>query len=254
MSAAAEAEAIIRSAEAEKAARVAAEDDDGADSNAPAVVVVGETMRMSNGAHAGLQSAAHMAVQMASYRRQEEEEEDEEMEVGGKGKGETIYRDASGRVVNIAMKRAEARVAAEAAQVKKRQREEAARGDVQRVQREERRQELEDAKLMPFARGAEDVQMNAELRERDVWGDPMAGQLETVPVKTDGKKGVKVVKTSITGRPLYAGSAPPNRYGIRPGHKWDGVDRGTGFESDWFKARNTRKDRQALEWNWQMDE
>ena len=56
-------------AEAENAARVAAEEDE-ADGGP---VVVDEAMKMSNGAHAGLQSAADMAAQIASHRRREEE-------------------------------------------------------------------------------------------------------------------------------------------------------------------------------------
>lgn len=40
--------------------------------------------------------------------------------------------------------------------------------------------------------------------------------------------------------------APPNRYGIKPGRHWDGVDRGNGFEREMFKRQNELK-RQAQE-------
>jgi pre-mRNA-splicing factor CWC26 len=85
--------------------------------------------------------------------------------------------------------------------------------------------------------------MNEELKEQDRWNDPAA---QFVTKKKKGK--------SVTGKPLYQGSFPPNRYGIRPGYRWDGVDRGNGFEKQWFAARNKKKDREDLEYAWQMDE
>ncbi len=59
---------------------------------------------------------------------------------------------------------------------------------------------------------------------------------------------------SKSGGKLYQGAFEPNRYGIRPGWRWDGVDRGNGFERKWFAARNKAKDREALEYAWQLDE
>lgn len=39
--------------------------------------------------------------------------------------------------------------------------------------------------------------------------------------------------------------APVNRYNIKPGRHWDGVDRSNGFERDLFKTMNHRKAREA---------
>lgn len=238
--AAAAADAIIAGAAAER--KRADEEEDAA----PEVVVHNDDAEgpvMESGARAGLQTAEQ--VEAAVRKKMDAERRDAEAaarEVGSAAQ-ETIYRDASGRVINVAMKRAEARRKAEEEERKKAEGERAARGDVQNAEAERRRERLRDAKTMSFARGRDDAEMNDELRATDRWNDPAMGFLKA---KKKGK--------SVTGKPLYQGAFQPNRYGIRPGHRWDGVDRGNGFEGEWFKARNKKANRENLEYAWQMDE
>lgn len=197
---------------------------------------------MESGAHAGLQSADQVTAQLR--RRQAEERQrflDDGDEHSGRGK-ETIYRDASGRIINVAMKRAEARQKAEEAAAKAAAEVEAQKGDVQRAQREQRRADLAEAKFLPLSRFANDVEMNEELKERERWNDPACQFL----TKKEGK--------SVSGKLFYQGPAMPNRYGIRAGHRWDGVDRGNGFEKEYFAAQNHRKNLKDLDYAWQMDE
>lgn len=238
------ADAILADAQAESAARAQQDDD------APAVV--GEDgsaydgPTMANGAMAGLQTAD----QVAAALRRKERAERKAMEASGldpTGKAQdTIYRDASGRVINVAMKRAEMRGKAEDEARKQAEELENRKGDVQKREREGRRQALEEAKGMTVARYADDKGLNDELKERERWNDPMA-QLIASKAAAKGAKGKSGGKT-------YQGAFEPNRYGIRPGWRWDGVDRGNGFERKWFLARNKAKDRQDLEYAWQMDE
>ncbi|KAJ9645863.1 Pre-mRNA-splicing factor cwc26 [Coniosporium tulheliwenetii] len=106
---------------------------------------------------------------------------------------ETIYRDASGRIINVAMKRAEARAKADAEAKKAAEQAEEAKGDVQRREQAARRQQLQDAKYMPLARRADDVEMNEELRERDRWNDP-AAQFISAKKEGRGPGGDKCIK------------------------------------------------------------
>ncbi|KAJ5467962.1 Bud13 [Penicillium sp. IBT 31633x] len=236
------ADAILADAAAERAAQQGADDEDG-----PTIEDEEDgAARMESGARGGLQTAAQTAamVKAQEKRRRAEEAKYRDPSAANDQSQETIYRDASGRIINVAMKRAEARRIEEEKREKEEKAREALMGDVQRQQREERRQELQDIKAMPLARTAEDEELNEAMRARDRWNDPAA---EFLAARADAG-------ASVTGRPLYRGAFQPNRYGIRPGHRWDGVDRGNGFEKDWFAARNKKSRFEALEYQWQMDE
>lgn len=218
------------------------EDDDGP------VIEGGEdgVVKMGDGTHAGLQSAAAVAKQFEKRKREELKAwEEEEKSSGRKGKKgeETVYRDATGRRIDISMRRQEARKEEEEKARKAREEKEMQKGDVQLRAKEKRKEELEEAKFMRFARGKDDVVMNEELKEVERWNDPAA---QFVTKKKGGK--------SVSGMPVYKGVAAPNRYGIRPGHRWDGVDRGNGWEGERFKASNRVVRNKDLDYAWQMDE
>jgi pre-mRNA-splicing factor CWC26 len=200
-------------------------------------------VKMGDGTHAGLQSGAAVKAQFEKRKREEREAWEREQGKHGKVPKETVYRDATGRRIDISMRRAEAKKELDEKARKEREEKEMQKGDVQRVERKRRREELDEARFMPVARKIDDVDMNAELKERDRWNDPAAQFLSQ---KEKGK--------SASGKPLYRGAAAPNRYGIRPGHKWDGVDRGNGWEAERFKAMNRALRNKDLEYTWQMDE
>lgn len=258
--AAAAADAILASAAAETAAARAAEDD------APTMVEdQTPAARMADGTHAGLQSAAAVTAQIERRQQEERDQFEAERRAGlvRHGEEETYYRDATGRRVDVSMKRAEARRAAQEAEDKERAAREALKGDVQAEESRRRREALEDAKTMSLARTADDEDMNRAMREERRWNDPMARFLGEADggggggaVASGGTRGGAAAKAGggSSRRPIYKGPSPPNRYGIKPGYRWDGVDRSNGFEAERFKAINRRERNKGLEYSWQMDE
>ncbi|XP_011500611.1 PREDICTED: BUD13 homolog [Ceratosolen solmsi marchali] len=94
----------------------------------------------------------------------------------------------------------------------------------------------------PLARYADDEDLDRELRARDRDDDPMLAYIKEKEIK-EGKRAPE--------KPKYEGSYMPNRFGIKPGYRWDGVDRSNGYEKKWFEARNTKKaiEEEAYKWS-----
>ncbi|KAJ1808670.1 Pre-mRNA-splicing factor cwc26 [Coemansia sp. RSA 2598] len=162
------------------------------------------------------------------YLRQMKEAGDE---TSGKD-ADTVYRDPkTGKRLDIE------KVVAEGAE--KRQREEELRkrqiewnkGLVQQREKIESRNRIES---MRAGGSSSDVAqtLDAEKRARMHWDDPALQFLENK-------------KTEKTKFPVYKGYAPPNRFNVRPGYRWDGVDRSNGFEAEYFKRQAASSARKA---------
>lgn len=251
---AAEADAIIAAAATDHAAAARLADgdlDDPTTLTATQDATVAPPTTMSNGTLPGLQPASAITAQLRAVQAAERAEL-ALLQASGAGLAEpdeVILRDATGRRVDASMRRAEARRAQAEAERAEEARKTALKGEVQLAEARRRREAVAEAALMTVARGRDDVAMNEEMRGEGRWNDPMA---EFMGGGGGGKGGGK--GKGKGRRPVYSGAAPPNRYGIRPGYRWDGVDRGNGFEAERFKAINRRERNKDLSYHWQMDE
>ncbi|KAI0346385.1 hypothetical protein BDW22DRAFT_1368878 [Trametopsis cervina] len=186
----------------------------------------------------GLLTSAQLKKTLPKNTARKAELTNEEIEAAQ----ETVYRDASGRKVDMAAEKAEA-----ARKKREREEREAAKmewgkGLVQRDEADQRKKELETLRSAPFARTKDDVAMNEEMKAEGRWNDPAAAFL--TKTRTKGPR-----KPEYTGPP-----PPPNRFGIKPGYRWDGVDRGNGFEKKFFQRQNERKRRGAESHDWSVED
>lgn len=136
------------------------------------------------------------------------------------------------------------------------------KGLAQKREAEARLQELELEKEKPFARTRDDPELDKMLKERVRWGDPMAHLVKkkhSEPVLADLGDSEKmkdsgfIIPQEIPNHSWIKRGldAAPNRYGIKPGRHWDGVDRSNGFEKKLFRRLNEKQatEREAYLWS-----
>lgn len=184
---------------------------------------------------------------MAEMQRKRAAEQQRFAELGADvtGRGaQTVFRDREGRRVS----KEEYLEQQEAAGKKKKAEFDDERnlawggGLAQRVAAEERGREMAAEAAKPFARYADDKDLDAMQRSRVRWGDPMAHLVKRqapeleAPASLVAAHAEKLKKSGFIiplEVPPYSWlrrgvGAPINRYGIRPGRHWDGVDRSNG--------------------------
>ncbi|GAA5901503.1 hypothetical protein JCM6882_006298 [Rhodosporidiobolus microsporus] len=222
-----------------------------------APVVVGEMVDAAP--RGGLQSAADLrreqerkAVEQ-ERKRQKALKEEERRKAEARARGEededpnaTVYRDASGRKIDMKLAKAEKAKAERERMEKEMQKMEWGKGLVQKEDKEREKREAERLKAQGIARYADDADMNDEMKEVERWNDPAAAFL----TKKKDKKTSRGPKY-----PTYQGAMPPpNRFNIPPGYRWDGVDRGNGFEAKLMQKRNSRAMNAAAHNAWSMED
>ncbi|KAL4393169.1 hypothetical protein HN51_046317 [Arachis hypogaea] len=153
--------------------------------------------------------------------------------ISGRG-AEPVYRD---KVKGVRISKEEYLKSKQKVEEKPKEKEiEWGKGLAQKREAEARMKELEIEKDKPFARSRNDPELDNMLKDRLRWGDPMAHLVKkkyTEPVLPDLGEGENMKESGFVVPQLKRGlDAAPNRYGIRPGRHWDGVDRSNGFEKE----------------------
>ena len=134
----------------------------------PQVVETEETFK------GGLLTSEQLKKRLPKNARQEPKISAEEEAAERAAAQETVYRDSSGRKVDMAAARAEAARLKREREEKEAAKMEWGKGLVQRDEAEKRKLELEKMRSQAFARTADDAELNAELKAQDRWNDPAA--------------------------------------------------------------------------------
>jgi pre-mRNA-splicing factor CWC26 len=184
---------------------------------------------------------------------------------------ETVYRDRRGRKLDMlnemmrqqAQKEGKALKIAEVTQ-------EWGTGTAQKREVAELATELEQIAQEPFARMADNARLEDYKKGVIRDGDPMAEYMMRQEAKKQKKhekeqgKDVKSADAELQApvknkpsnkKPVYTGpAATPNRFHIRPGYRWDAIDRGNGFESKVLLRMSEKSNSKEDEYKWSVSD
>ncbi|RHZ23354.1 hypothetical protein DYB37_000270 [Aphanomyces astaci] len=119
-------------------------------------------------------------------------------------------------------------------------------GKVRKEELRSHQQELDAMRAKPFARHNDDAELESLRKAKPRAFDPMESSLFKDDVDDTAKKGPKKNQ-----KPTYAGPpAPPNRFNIPPGYRWDGVVRGNNWEEKALLQVNARKAHKQDMYQW----
>ncbi|KAL4707110.1 hypothetical protein ACJJTC_011436 [Scirpophaga incertulas] len=199
--------------------------------------------RTLDGKKAGLQDARQLRDENEAFRRREDEAFSK------------MTDDVSGRNASAVSRKANKR---ETSEERRKQMEKAkkqkeldekyrkwSRGLKQLETQEARRRDFIHEASKPLARHTGDRDLEHSLRQAERHGDPMLRYVRDKK-RERGDLGPE--------KPMYRGNFPPNRFNIRPGYRWDGVDRSNGYEKKFFEHQSKRKAQEEEAYKWSTED
>ena len=209
----------------------------------------GHGLIMTNGQSVGLVRKEDISKQNAELKAKERAKF-EEATADSLGKGqETVYRDKKGKrleTLEAFMKGGDGGAAKE--QAAEEENMEWGKGLVQNRNKQSDAQRLESMKDAPFARYADDKDMNDDLKTIDRWGDPM------LKMMGGSGKGAGGGGNKANQRPKCKFNAPTNRFNIPPGYRWDGVVRTSGFENKLLGQAKEHEAKDEARYKWAVED
>ncbi|ODV87451.1 hypothetical protein CANARDRAFT_21401 [[Candida] arabinofermentans NRRL YB-2248] len=203
---------------------------------------------MQDGSLAGLQTNEQIRLSMES-KAQKFEKDLKEAQEQHNANVETLYRDSKGQKIdNEPVYISEQDRKQEAQRLKKIEIEKLNKSEYSTLNAQQEQKRLDEIKNEKLHTLENDTKLNAKQKSEIKEDDPAL--LFDSNIRTKKKKSVNA---SITGRKLYNGPFAENRFGIRPGWRWDGVDRTNGFEQKWFERQIDAKESKVLKYTLEED-
>ena len=234
--------------------------------------------KTASGHTAGIHSGESFGESERSLKRQRDLEL-AQMDQSAAGKNaETVYRDKRGRKLDMLNEFMKQQSSTEGKkQVVEQAQFEWGSGSVQKKAFEESRKEFEEMADAPFARTVDDPKLERMRKEALRDGDPMAQYFSTQRSKQQEERDAEEDRLAAerdrerersgnftaskppTSRkkPLYNGPTPaPNRFGIRPGYRWDAVDRSNAarFEHKMMTKMNEKNSLKDDAYKWSVSD
>jgi pre-mRNA-splicing factor CWC26 len=211
-----------------------------------------------SGHSAGIHSASSYSANETDLKRKRDSERQLDKSNSGGQNAETVYRDKSGRkldIVNQLMKQQTAeeakKASIESAQY------EWGKGAVQKKEIVDKQQELLEISQEPFARTIDNPKLERHKKQIIRDGDPMAEFMAKEARKRAAQEDsiVEVGVEKLIRRPLYTGpGALPNRFEMKPGYRWDAINRGNVFEHKLLTRVNDKQSLREDEYKWSVSD